>query len=546
VKLRENARFPNFPLVILQLPLIIRRSLPCAGSRPFLGTQDFKYGMRTLTETERKLIMDSGIFDAVWYSNRFADVAMVGLDPLEHFLRIGIHAGRDPGPMFDGKFYLSQLNGAREVSVPLIDYLKQGREDRLNPHPSFDASFYLFNNSDVASSEIDPLYHFLHHGLHEGRLGCMEAIDIHGISASISVVIPTYNRSASLPQTVKALFDCAAGLDVEVVIVNDGSSDNTEEVLGRLKEVYPQLTTLTIANQGAGVARNHGASVAKKDIILFIGDDILPASLHFLSAHAKFHQDNPNLGFAVLGKVDWPPDDEFEVTHVMRHIQGLGGEQFGYTDMQPYRTWDWRFFYTCNVSVKRTCVDDWLIQGFSSAFSGCGFEDGEFALRMGKSHGAFPILYITESLGYHFHKHTIESFLRRQRFAGAMAKTLIDLHPEVGMESGFGAVYEALQYRLPQDLPSIRINLSLAESLFGWAKSLEKNGSLGSEKWHKELLHCVFRISVFLGFIENACTPLSNYAGALAYTLDSSCQPLVNILPQARWEEFGFSERAAE
>jgi glycosyltransferase involved in cell wall biosynthesis len=496
-------------------------------------------------EQERQLIIDSGLFDAEWYSEKYKDVPKVGIAPLEHFLRIGIWLCRDPGPFFSSNHYLLQVNNRQNVKFPLIHYLKQESKDCFEPHSRFNPCFYLKNNLDVAAAGMDPFQHFLQHGRHEGRLGCREEIDINGISTSISVVIPTYNRSASLPQTVKALFDCAAGLDVEVVIVNDGSSDNTEEVLGRLKEVYPQLTTLTIANQGAGVARNHGASVAKKDIILFIGDDILPASLHFLSAHAKFHQDNPNLGFAVLGKVDWPPDDEFEVTHVMRHIQGSGGEQFGYTDMQPYRTWDWRFFYTCNVSVKRTCVDDWLTQGFSSAFSGCGFEDGEFALRMGKSHGAFPILYITESLGYHFHKHTVESFLRRQRFAGAMAKTLIDLHPEVGMESGFGAVYEALQYRLLQDLPSIRINLSLAESLFGWAKSLEKNGSLGSEKWHKELLHCVFRISVFLGFIENACTPLSNYAAALAYTLDSSCQPLVNILPKARWEDFGFSERTA-
>ena len=501
--------------------------------------------MRTLTDNERQLIADSGLFDADWYAEKYRDVGIVGLDPLDHFLRIGIYMDREPGPMFDNKYYLTQLNGRREVSFPIIDYINTVRLEGLSCHPSFDALFYMHNNSDVLASGMDPFQHFLQHGCHEGRLGCMEEIDIHGISTSISVVIPTYNRSASLPQTVKALFDCAAGLDVEVVIVNDGSSDNTEEVLGHLKEVYPQLTTLTIPNQGAGVARNHGAAIAKKDIILFIGDDILPASPHFLSAHAKFHQDNSYLGFAVLGKVDWPPDDEFEVTHVMRHIQGSGGEQFGYTDMQPYRTWDWRFFYTCNVSVKRTCVDDWVTQGFSSAFSGCGFEDGEFALRMGKNHGSFPILYIKESLGHHFHKHTVDSFLRRQRFAGAMAKTLIDLHPQATWESGFGAVYEALQDRLPQDLPSIRINLSLAESLFGWAKSLEKNGSLGSEKWHKELLHCIFRISVFLGFIENACTPLSNYAGALAYTLDSSCQPLVNILPKARWEEFGFSERTA-
>jgi glycosyltransferase involved in cell wall biosynthesis/GT2 family glycosyltransferase/SAM-dependent methyltransferase len=125
--------------------------------------------MRTLNENDRKLITDSGLFDAVWYSKRFADVAKVGLDPLEHYFRIGIYAGRDPGPLFSGKHYLEQLNGRRHADVPVLDYLRQGWQEQINPHPLFDVGFYLDRNEDIRAAGLDPLRHFRYAGGLEGR-----------------------------------------------------------------------------------------------------------------------------------------------------------------------------------------------------------------------------------------------------------------------------------------------------------------------------------------------------------------------------------------
>lgn len=169
MKLRENSWSLNFSLVTLQLPLIIRRSLPCAGGRPLLGTQDFKHGMKTLTENERKLIMDSGIFDAVWYAATHRDVASMGLEPFEHFVRIGIFIGRNPCRLFDSKHYLSQVSGKRPVEIPLLDYLSVGWREHLSPHPLFDVAWYLNAHPDIAEASIEPLAHFFHHGGLEGR-----------------------------------------------------------------------------------------------------------------------------------------------------------------------------------------------------------------------------------------------------------------------------------------------------------------------------------------------------------------------------------------
>ena len=128
--------------------------------------------MRTLTESERQLIADSGLFDADWYAEKYRDVGIVGLDPLDHFLRIGIYMGREPGPLFDSKHYcrqLEQISCDRNSESPLVDYLSQGWREGLNPNPFFDVSFYLENNPDVASAGIEPLGHFIRFGSSEAR-----------------------------------------------------------------------------------------------------------------------------------------------------------------------------------------------------------------------------------------------------------------------------------------------------------------------------------------------------------------------------------------
>ena len=128
--------------------------------------------MRTLTDNERQLIRDSGLFDAAWYAKKYRDVAATALDPLDHFLRIGIYIGREPGPLFDSKNYrrqLEQISHDRNSESPLVDYLSQGWREGLNPNPFFDVSFYLENNSDVAVLGIEPLGHFIRFGSSEAR-----------------------------------------------------------------------------------------------------------------------------------------------------------------------------------------------------------------------------------------------------------------------------------------------------------------------------------------------------------------------------------------
>lgn len=488
------------------------RRLKQRGCRPneqIAGLPRGEVSCLPLTRQQAHSLVETGLFDAAWYSRTYSDVETSALPPLQHYFQHGHREGRAPGPLFDPEWY-------------------------------------AVKNTEVATNGLDPLTHFLINGKKHAAMAKRPKVGSKSTRLSLSIVVPTHNRASLLPVFVERVGAATAGLNFELIIVDDGSTDETKATLRHLASRYHWLTPQSILNRGAGIARNHGAASATKDVILFLGDDILPASPHFFTAHLHYHEEVGRNGFAVLGKVEWPKGDPaFEITSVMHHIQGSGGEQFGYADMPPHRRYGWRAFYTCNLSLKRTVVDDWMSEGFSPSFGGCGFEDAEFACRLSKKHRGFVVFYADESLGHHYHRHTVASFSRRQRYCGAMADPLLQAHPELLHELPLGRLKRELRKPATQAGEEIELNLSLAEDLIAWAEKLEKEGRLGLEHWHKALLHCIFELSMDLGYLEQVATPACNYAAALSLAVSSSCAVLERALPRKEWAKVGFPPRSA-
>ena len=76
------------------------------------------------------LIVESGLFDASWYRERYPDVASAGIDPLVHYLTAGGFEGRVPHPDFDGAFYLASNPDVAAAGVnPLVHYVTAGRAE---------------------------------------------------------------------------------------------------------------------------------------------------------------------------------------------------------------------------------------------------------------------------------------------------------------------------------------------------------------------------------------------------------------------------------
>lgn len=337
---------------------------------------------------------------------------------------------------------------------------------------------------------------------------------------ALSVVIPTYNRGALLAETVDACLKHAGGVDLELVIIDDGSTDDTADRLAELAQKHRNIVWRSTPNKGPGHARNLGASLATRPVILFLGDDIQPSTDDFFRVHTHLHTRNPARNFAVLGKVVWPDRPDCDVTFVMSQIQGRGEQQFGYAHLMPHECLDWRFFYTANVSVKRDVVADWTTEGFSDAFHLAAYEDIEFAYRLMRSPGGLTIFYDPTSLGTHHQRHTAETFINRQMSAGLMAQVFYCRHPEVAHDIGIAPYIDELRKPVPPgDDTAVADYLSIIEGVKSWTRILDRQHKMGAEHWHEDLLRGVFELSYAQGFIMAWPEPQANFSGAYRLAL---------------------------
>ena len=107
----------------------------------------------------------------------------------------------------------------------------------------------------------------------------------------ISVIIPTYNSAVFLPEAVESVLS-QTFLPQEVIVVDDGSTDNTEDVLEPFRR---RIHYIRQENQGPAVARNRGIAEAKGDLIAFLdADDVwVPEKTEI---QVKVLRENPRIG----------------------------------------------------------------------------------------------------------------------------------------------------------------------------------------------------------------------------------------------------------
>jgi glycosyltransferase involved in cell wall biosynthesis/peptidoglycan/xylan/chitin deacetylase (PgdA/CDA1 family) len=116
----------------------------------------------------------------------------------------------------------------------------------------------------------------------------------------ISIIIPTYNRGTRLIPCLSALTkQTVPSSAFEVVVVVDGSTDNTIEILQNFSPSF-QLNIIQQENSGQNIARNKGALAAKGIYCLFIDDDII-ADPDLVAEHLKVQREND--GVVGIGQI---------------------------------------------------------------------------------------------------------------------------------------------------------------------------------------------------------------------------------------------------
>ena len=213
------------------------------------------------------------------------------------------------------------------------------------------------------------------------------------------------------------------GTGMEVVVVDDGSTDDTLEELERLRAGFPvPLSVLASPRRGPAGARNTGIAAAAGDVVLLLGDDTLAADAHLVARHAGLHEARPDRSYAVLGRVAWAPDRP--VSELMRWLEA-GGPQFAFGSLAPGPVAAARYLYSSHVSLKRDLLD--AVGGFDARFPHAAVEDTELGVRLAAA--GLALDYHPELLVLHDHPTTLAQSLARMRAVGRSAALFSDLHP---------------------------------------------------------------------------------------------------------------------
>jgi glycosyltransferase involved in cell wall biosynthesis len=201
---------------------------------------------------------------------------------------------------------------------------------------------------------------------------------------TVSIVICTRNRSASLGRTLETIasLDVAAlSVGAELIVVDNGSSDDTQAVITAFRERAPfPVTYVHEARPGLAVARNAGIRQTAHQVILFTDDDCLPARDWLLTATRLFSSD---LLQVIGGRVELYNPDHLDLsikTSLARdRLRGVGG-LLG-------------FVHGANLAFGRPVIDriGWFDVRFGAGTPLQSAEDTEFVYRAFRA--GLPVLY---------------------------------------------------------------------------------------------------------------------------------------------------------
>jgi glycosyltransferase involved in cell wall biosynthesis len=314
-----------------------------------------------------------------------------------------------------------------------------------------------------------------------------------------SVILPAFNRLVFLRKALIAWESQEPmSLRFELIAIDDGSDDGTRDLLSTWTSRRFDYLALTQQNSGPALARNRALERARGELIFFTGDDIVP-SPRILEHHSRVHDSEDQQTTVVIGRTIWP--DDLLLTATMRHVDGPGAEQFSFAYLRDGEEYDFRHFYTSNLSVRRSFLDR-VPGGFSVEFPRAAFEDIELSYRLARL--GQRIVYCRDAVAWHYHPYDVRSFFRRQVTCGAMAHIFYKKWP---LLSKWFPVLEVERIRLLEATEHVagRRDDSSAEALATLEAALLElaefyEGTKASEL--TPLFLGIFRYGVVKGFLE--------------------------------------------
>src|SRR4029077_7500801 len=191
-----------------------------------------------------------------------------------------------------------------------------------------------------------------------------------------TVIIPTNQGAQGVEATLDAL-EKQTWKDFELIIVIDGSTDGTAEIVRRQK-LTMKFQIIEQSNIGRAGARNAGAKLANGSLLVFYDDDMLPAP-DSLEMHLEFHDQHPNT--ILVGNAPQKINDNS--SDFLQYRAHLSTEWIrNYPDAPSRLQQDNLFMGAANCSMEKSVFQQ--LQGFTEKLHDA--EDKEFGIRAFKNH----------------------------------------------------------------------------------------------------------------------------------------------------------------
>ena len=231
-----------------------------------------------------------------------------------------------------------------------------------------------------------------------------------------SVVIPVFNAEKTVGRTIEALLAQKGAEQMEIVAVNDGSTDNTPKILDQ----YP-VRVLHQPNSGPASARNHGFRESRGDIILFTDSDCVPQPGWLENMTAPF--ENPEIS-GVKGVYITR-----QKSLVARFVQLEFEERYKMLSKQPFID----FVDSYSAAFTKSALEH--VGGFDESFPQADNEDVDLSFKLAAA--GCKMVYAPQAIVEHTHPATLKKYLKVKFSRAFWRMAVYKMHPGKALKDSY-------------------------------------------------------------------------------------------------------------
>lgn len=305
---------------------------------------------------------------------------------------------------------------------------------------------------------------------------------------NVSIIIPTYNRAKLIGVTIQSFLEQNYPKEnYEIIVVNNNSIDNTEEVIKQFvnNSIGVKLHYIFEPRQGVHYARNTAAKMAKFELLYFTDDDMI-ADKELLSEILKPFQFDSKVAVAT-GKVlpkweDKPP--KWILKHCNNYLLSLLSPDYDFIVADSIS-----YLYSCHQTIRRDVF--FQVEGFNPEYTkGKYMGDGESGLNIKVRKLGYKFGYNGKSVIFHIIPKTrfSQAYLNKRFENNGRAHAYSSFKERITIFNLVMRMGKNLIYRLPLDIsitmikPILKRDFSLYRFLIGrlyyWFGNMEFNFNL--------------------------------------------------------------------